>query len=57
MGGDADNWIKVALFAAGACVVSAIAVLSGPSGTHRIATREVGRRAARAEARVSVGVA
>lgn len=57
MGGDADNWIKVALFAAGACVVSAIAVLSGPSGTHRLATREVGRRTAPAEARVPVGVA
>ncbi len=44
MGGDADNWWKVATFAAGACVISAIAVLTGPSGTHRLPTREVGRR-------------
>ncbi|GAA1776842.1 MFS transporter [Nocardioides hankookensis] len=46
MGGDADNWYKVALFAAGACVVSAIAVLTGPSGTHKIPTREIGVRPA-----------
>ena len=58
MGGDADNWYKVALFAASACLVSAIAVLTGPSGTHRLATREVGRRTPPLEtARVSVGVA
>ncbi|GAA2149520.1 MFS transporter [Nocardioides koreensis] len=59
MGGDADNWWKVAAFAAGACLISAIAVLSGPSGTHRVPTREVGRRAAaRVEARaVTVGAA
>ena len=44
MGGDADNWCKVALFAAGACVISAIAVLTGPSGTHQIPTREIGVR-------------
>ena len=59
MGGDADNWYKVAAFAAGACVISAIAVLTGPSGTHRIPTREVGqRRAAHVEASaVTVGAA
>jgi len=45
MGGDADNWYKVALFAAGACVVSAIAVLTGPSGTHKVPTRDIGARA------------
>jgi MFS family permease len=57
MGGNADNWWKVAAFAAGACVISAIAVLTGPSGTHRLATRDVGRRpAARVGARaVTVG--
>jgi hypothetical protein len=59
MGGDADNWYKVAAFAAGACAISAIAVLTGPSGTHRIPTREVGqRRAAHVEASpVTVGAA
>jgi len=48
MGGEADNWYRVAAFAVGACVVSAIAVLSGPAATHRLATREVGEPAARA---------
>ncbi|HEV7876150.1 MAG TPA: MFS transporter [Nocardioides sp.] len=56
MGGDADNWYKVALFCVGACVVSAIAVLTGPNGTHRLRTREVGVRPA-GDDRVSVGVA
>ena len=32
MDGDADNWVKVAAFAVGACVISAIAVLTGPVG-------------------------
>jgi MFS family permease len=56
MGGDADNWYKVALFCVGACVVSAIAVLTGPNGTHRLRTREVGVRPV-GDDRVSVGVA
>ena len=56
MGGDADNWYKVALFCVGACVVSAIAVLTGPNGTHRQRTREVGVRPV-GDDRVSVGVA
>jgi MFS family permease len=57
MGGDADNWWKVAFFAAGACVISAIAVLTGPGNTHKIPTREVGVRPADAvRARASVGV-
>jgi MFS family permease len=56
MGGDADNWPKVALFCVAACAISAIAVLSGPNGTHRLPTREVGVRPA-AGSRVSVGVA
>lgn len=43
MGGDAGNWWLVALFTAGACVVSAIAVLTGPSGTHRVPTEQLGR--------------
>ncbi|GAB3775668.1 MFS family permease [Nocardioides ginsengisegetis] len=54
MAGEAGNWWKVAAFAAGACVVSAIAVLSGPSNTHRIATRDIGRRTAPVDARVAV---
>jgi MFS family permease len=45
--GDADNWLRVALFAAGACVVSAIAVATGPRATHLIPTRLVGARTTR----------
>jgi MFS family permease len=44
MGGEADNWYRVALFACSACVISAVAVLSGPNGTHKVPTREVGQR-------------
>ncbi|GAA1957261.1 MFS transporter [Nocardioides panacihumi] len=40
--GDASNWGRVALFAVGACAISAVAVLTGPSGTHHVPTREVG---------------
>jgi MFS family permease len=42
MGGETGNWYRVALFASGACVISAIAVLSGPSNTHRVPTRKIG---------------
>jgi len=42
MAGDAGNWYRVAFFAAGACVVSAVAVLTGPADTHRIPTRQLG---------------
>ena len=57
--GNADNWWKVAAFASGACVISAIAVLTGPNGTHRVATRDLGesRRAASAAARLEASVA
>lgn len=41
--GDAANWYRVAAFVVAACGISAIAVLSGPSGTHRVPTAEVGR--------------
>ncbi|MEO7350512.1 MAG: MFS transporter [Marmoricola sp.] len=44
MGGETDNWYRVALFASAACVISAIAVLSGPAGTHRVPTREIGEK-------------
>jgi MFS family permease len=43
MGGEVGNWWKVAAFAVGACIISAIAVLTGPNGTHRVPTSEVGR--------------
>jgi len=56
MGGQADNWYKVALFCVAACTISAIAVLTGPNGTHRTPTREVGLRRPTAGGRVSVGV-
>jgi MFS family permease len=44
LGSDAGNWYKVAIFAVAACLVSAVAVLTGPSDTHRLATPEVGLR-------------
>lgn len=44
MAGEADNWWRVAAFACGACLVSAIAVLSGPRATHTVPTAEVGLR-------------
>ncbi len=44
MGGEADNWWKVAAFSVAACLISAAAVMTGPSATHRIPTNEVGRR-------------
>lgn len=44
MGNDAGNWYKVAIFAVLSCAVSAVAVLTGPAGTHRQPTPDVGRR-------------
>jgi MFS family permease len=44
LGGDPGNWYRVAAFVVAACGISAVAVLSGPSGTHRIPTAEVGRQ-------------
>lgn len=45
--GDASNWYRVAAFVVAACGISAIAVLTGPSGTHRVPTAEVGRTTVR----------
>ena len=56
MAGEAGNWWKVAAFAAGACVISAIAVLTGPDNTHRVPTREVGLRTASRVGRRSVTI-
>ncbi len=42
MGGDADNWWRVAAFTCAACAISAVAVLTGPRATHRLPTSEVG---------------
>ena len=56
MGSDADNWVRVAAFAAGACVISAIAVATGPSGTHLLPTSAVGGQDAD-PARAKVAVA
>lgn len=53
MGGDADNWWRVAAFAVSACLISAVAVLTGPKATHTVPTTEVGLRSA---ARPAVGV-
>ena len=57
MAGEASHWYRVALFAVGACVISAIAVLTGPDGTHKLATREVGLRAGRVGGRTAVNAA
>ncbi len=53
MGGEADNWWRVAAFAVGACVISAVAVLSGPGRTHTLPTHLVGVREARTPARAT----
>ncbi len=42
-GGDASKWYAVAGFASLACLVSAIAVLTGPSRTHEVPMTELGR--------------
>jgi MFS family permease len=42
IGSDSGNWIRVALFTAGACVISAIAVATGPRATHRVPTGDIG---------------
>jgi MFS family permease len=57
IGSDADHWARVAIFAAGACVISAIAVATGPRDTHRLATSEVGNPDTVPVDRVSVSVA
>jgi MFS family permease len=58
MGGDADNWTKVALFASAACAISAIAVITGPSKTHLVPTPQIGHRSHGVENRSrAVGVA
>ncbi|MEE2058170.1 MFS transporter [Rhodococcus artemisiae] len=58
MGGNADNWYRVALFAFGAVLISLIAVLSGPKATHKVLTRDLGRTHTSDEVtRVPAGVA
>ncbi|KQP65320.1 MFS transporter [Nocardioides sp. Leaf285] len=60
MAGEADNWWRVAAFACGACVVSGVAVLTGPRATHLVATRDLGPTRAERSARAAatpVGVA
>jgi MFS family permease len=57
MGGDAANWWKVAAFCVAACLISAAAVLTGPGGTHKVPTPEVGRRHHQPTGKVSVTAA
>jgi len=54
MAGDADNWVKVAAFASGACLISAIAVITGPRATHLVPTRLIGARVDGTDARLRV---
>src|SRR6476659_2991902 len=56
MAGDADNWVRVAGFCVAACLISALAVLSGPAKTHLVPTRLVGATTTRGS-RAQVGVA
>jgi MFS family permease len=56
LGGDTANWTTVAFFFLGACVISAIAVATGPNGTHAVPTHKIGVRTPRAT-RVSVKTA
>ncbi len=51
IGSDASNWVRVALFTLAACVISAIAVATGPRDTHRLATGDVGNDVAPQDAR------
>ncbi|MEO7234757.1 MAG: MFS transporter, partial [Lapillicoccus sp.] len=44
-GSGSDGWSRVAIFAAVACAISAIAVATGPKGTHLVPTTELGRSA------------
>ncbi|TXR56438.1 MFS transporter [Quadrisphaera setariae] len=59
VGGSPEGWWKVALFAFGACLVSSVAVLTGPRATHLLPTAEVGlpRSAAPAVARTTASAA
>ena len=43
--GDPSKWYAVALFAVIACLISGIAVGTGPSRTHELPMEELGRRA------------
>ena len=57
MAGEADNWYRVAIFAVVAVSISAVAVLTGPSNTHRVATRDLGVARERSPQRVHATVA
>ncbi len=57
MGGEVGNWWKVAAFCVGACLISAVAVLSGPNGTHQVPTSEVGRRSRAGRSRTTPSMA
>jgi MFS family permease len=57
MAGDAGNWYKVALFAVAAIGISAVAVLTGPGGTHKAATADLGVRRNRVQRAATVPVA
>jgi MFS family permease len=41
IGSDSSNWTRVALFTVTACVISAIAVGTGPRATHRVPTGNI----------------
>lgn len=53
-GGEASNWYLVAAFASGACLISAIAVLSGPRKTHLTPLDQLGRKPDAAARRATV---
>jgi len=47
LGATGDGWPKVAGFAVVACAISAIAVATGPRGTHKVPTDQLGRQTVR----------
>ena len=55
LGDTGDGWPKVAGFAVVACAISAIAVASGPRGTHKVPTEQLGRQVPRTAARLTPG--
>ena len=55
LGATGDGWPKVAGFAVAACIVSAIAVATGPRATHKVPTEQLGRVGARQTPPVATG--